>query len=38
LLRSQARAVKTDLSRNGITIINSWECDGIWHTLLGKKD
>ncbi|MGA7143681.1 MAG: 50S ribosomal protein L11 methyltransferase [Desulfobacterales bacterium] len=38
LLRSQARAVKTDLIRNGITIINSWECDGIWHTLLGKKD
>jgi ribosomal protein L11 methyltransferase len=38
LLRSQAMAVKTDLFRNGITIINSWECDGIWHTLLGKKD
>jgi ribosomal protein L11 methyltransferase len=38
LLRSQERAVKTDLFRNGITIINSWECDGIWHTLLGKKD
>ncbi len=38
LLRSQARAVKTDLFCNGITIINAWECDGIWHTLLGKKD
>jgi ribosomal protein L11 methyltransferase len=38
LLRSQARAVRSDLFLNRINIINSWECDGIWHTLLGKKD
>jgi len=38
LLRSQATAVRADLFRNRINIINSWECDGIWHTLLGKKD
>jgi ribosomal protein L11 methyltransferase len=38
LLRSQAKAVRSDLSRNHISIINFWECDGIWHTLLGKKD
>lgn len=38
LLRSQAAAVRSDLARNRIDIINSWECDGIWHTLLGKKD
>ena len=38
LLRSQAREVRSDLSRHRINIINSWECDGIWHTLLGEKD
>jgi ribosomal protein L11 methyltransferase len=38
LLRSQAGAVRSCLFRNRIKIINSWECDGIWHTLLGKKD
>jgi ribosomal protein L11 methyltransferase len=38
LLRSQAKAVRSDLFRNRINIINSWECDGIWHTLLGEKD
>jgi ribosomal protein L11 methyltransferase len=38
LLRSQAGAVRSCLFRNRINIINSWECDGIWHTLLGKKD
>jgi ribosomal protein L11 methyltransferase len=25
-------------SRNRINIIKTWECDGIWHTFLGKKD
>ncbi|MGA8180812.1 MAG: 50S ribosomal protein L11 methyltransferase, partial [Desulfobacterales bacterium] len=38
LLQSQATAVRGDLFRNRINIINAWECDGIWHTLLGKKD
>ena len=38
LLRSQAKSVRSDLLRNRINIINSWECDGIWHTLLGKKE
>jgi ribosomal protein L11 methyltransferase len=38
LLRSQAKEVRSDLFLNRINIINSWECDGIWHTLLGKKD
>ena len=38
LLRSQVREVRSDLSRNRINVINSWECDGIWHTLLGEKD
>ena len=38
LLRSQARDVGFNLSRNRISIIKTWECDGIWHTFLGKKD
>jgi ribosomal protein L11 methyltransferase len=38
LLRSQVQAIRSVLSRNRINIINSWECDGIWHTLLGEKD
>jgi len=38
LLRSQARDVSFNLSRNRISIIKTWECDGIWHTFLGKKD
>jgi ribosomal protein L11 methyltransferase len=38
MLRSQEKAVRADLFRNRINIINSWECGGIWHTLLGKKD
>jgi ribosomal protein L11 methyltransferase len=38
LLRSHARKVRSGLFHNRINIINSWECDGIWHTLLGKKD
>jgi ribosomal protein L11 methyltransferase len=38
LLRSQARDVSFNLSRNRIKIIKTWECDGIWHTFLGKKD
>jgi ribosomal protein L11 methyltransferase len=38
LLRSQARDVSVNLSRNRINIIKTWECDGIWHTFLGKKD
>jgi ribosomal protein L11 methyltransferase len=38
LLRSQAREVSINLSRNRINIIKTWECDGIWHTFLGKRD
>lgn len=38
LLRSQARDVSFHLSQNRINIIKTWECDGIWHTFLGKKD
>ena len=38
LLRSQARDVSFNLSQNRINIIKTWECDGIWHTFLGKKD
>ena len=38
LLRSQARSVRADLLSHRVNIINAWECDGIWHTLLGKKD
>ena len=38
LLRSQARDVRFNLSQNRINIIKTWECDGIWHTFLGKKD
>ena len=38
LLRSQARDVGLNISRNRISIIKTWECDGIWHTFLGKKD
>jgi len=38
LLRSQARDVSFNLSQNRIHIIKTWECDGIWHTFLGKKD
>ncbi len=38
LLRSQAKDVHFNLSRNRIKIIRNWECDGIWHTFLGKKD
>ena len=38
LLRSQARDVNYTLSQNGINIIKAWECDGIWHTFLGKMD
>ena len=38
LLRSQARDVSFNLSQNRINIIKAWECDGIWHTFLGKMD
>jgi ribosomal protein L11 methyltransferase len=38
LLRTQARDVSFNLSQNRISIIKTWECDGIWHTFLGKKD
>jgi ribosomal protein L11 methyltransferase len=38
LLRSQARDVSFNLSQNRVNIIKTWECDGIWHTFLGKKD
>ena len=30
--------VSFNLSQNRINIIKTWECDGIWHTFLGKKD
>lgn len=38
LLRSQARDVSFKLSQNRISIIKTWEYNGIWHTFLGKKD
>lgn len=38
LLRSQAKDVNFKLYQNRINIIKTWECDGIWHTFLGKKD
>jgi ribosomal protein L11 methyltransferase len=36
LLRSQARDLLYELSQSRVRIVNKWECDGIWHTFLGK--
>ncbi len=36
LLRSQARDLLYELSRNRLRIVKKWERDGIWHTFLGK--
>lgn len=36
LLRSEAREVAGYLERLPVKIVNTWECDGIWHTFLGK--
>jgi ribosomal protein L11 methyltransferase len=38
LLRSEAGNVKDQLNRLPITILNIWERDGIWHTMLGKTN
>jgi len=38
LLRSQARDVHFHLLQKGVKIIKNWECNGVWHTFLGKKD
>lgn len=35
LMRSEARAVRHDLQRLGVKIIESWELDGIWTTFYG---
>jgi len=36
LLRSEAREVAGHLEGLPVTILNTWERDGIWHTFLGK--
>ncbi len=36
LLRSQARAVAQQLSKLPVTVLKTWERDGIWHTFFGK--
>ena len=36
LLRSQARDLLYELSKNRVRIVKKWERDGIWHTFLGK--
>ena len=36
LLPSQARDLLYKLSQHPVNIVNKWECDGIWHTFLGK--
>jgi ribosomal protein L11 methyltransferase len=38
LLRSEAGNVKDQLNRLPITVLNIWERDGIWHTMLGKTN
>jgi ribosomal protein L11 methyltransferase len=35
LLRSEARAVRQDLQRLGVKILETWEQDGIWTTFYG---
>ena len=37
LLRSQSGAVADLLLKSGAEILNHWEGDGIWHTLLGTN-
>ena len=36
LLRSQAREIAARLSLQPVTIVQTWERDGIWHTFFGK--
>ncbi|MFZ5573354.1 MAG: 50S ribosomal protein L11 methyltransferase [Thermodesulfobacteriota bacterium] len=36
LMRSQARAVSEQLKKLPVTVLKTWERDGIWHTFFGK--
>lgn len=36
LLRSQVRDIAGRLTRKPVKIMNRWERDGVWHTLLGR--
>ncbi len=36
LLRSQAKAVSERLGELPVTVLKTWERDGIWHTFFGK--
>ncbi len=36
LFRSQARDLLFRLNQKPVQIIKKWDCDGIWHTFLGK--
>lgn len=36
LLRNQANDIADSLSQGSVSIIKKWNCDGVWHTFLGK--
>ena len=36
LLRSEAKSINDYLANQPVTVLDRWDRDGIWHTLLGK--
>jgi len=38
LLRSEAKDIEMRLARNGVTFIEKWVKDGVWHTFLGHLE
>ena len=36
LLRSEAKDIETRLAQKGVTFMEKWVQDGVWHTFLGR--